>query len=222
MFATAGVIWPLHWENGYALIAPTQPGVVRVEIELDPGSSMSGRIVDPDGKPLAGAKAVGLGGQEFQPTTFPTDAFTAYALDHSRPRTMYFVHADRKLVGSVTVRGDEKEPPVAKLRPWSEVIGRVLDHDGKPVGKAQVWFQMAQSDKDESIRSKLYGHRHTTTTDADGRFRLPGMFPDYEFSVHVNKPGYRTLLSFGAATLKSGEVKDLGERRFADPRKLGE
>lgn len=218
MFETAGVVWPLHWENGYAIINPTLLGKVNVSIQFDPGHSLSGKVVDPDGKALSGARMVGVGGQEYRPTELPGDTFTASALDPPRPRTLYFVHKERKLVGSLTVRGDEKQPPVVKMQPWAELTGRLLDHDGKPVAKAQVWFQMSERDKDESIRSKLYRHGNTATTGSDGRFRLVGMFPGCEFEVVANKPGYRSGIGFGSVTLKPGEGRDLGERRFADPK----
>jgi hypothetical protein len=59
----------------------------------------------------------------------------------------------------------------------------------------------------------LYGGSgHLTTTGADGRFRLEGMFPGLEFEIFAGHPGHRSLaVSFDPITLKDGEVRDLGD-----------
>src|SRR5207249_6380547 len=52
------------------------------------------------------------------PKTFPLEgaSCTVYALDPSdRPRQLVFYHPGRKLGGSLSVRGDEKEPPAVQI-----------------------------------------------------------------------------------------------------------
>jgi RNA polymerase sigma factor (sigma-70 family) len=220
-FDTHVLIHPLHWENGYALVDPANTDeIVRVDIRFDPGRTIHGKIVGPDGRPLIGVQAAGVQATgERGPTTFPTDALTVYALDPSRPRTMYFRHAEKNLIGSVTLRGDEKEAPVVKMQPASAVVGRVLDAAGKPMAGMAISFQLSEWGADELIRQKLYGRLLSlATTDADGRFRLEGMFPGLEMEIYAGQPGRRALaVSFGPVTLKPGEVRDMGERREAKP-----
>jgi hypothetical protein len=224
-FNTHRLIHPVRWENGYALVRPTATDkTVSVTIRFDPGRTVRGEVVGPDGRPLAGAKAVGVQAtDERGATTLPTDAFTAYALAPDRPRTVYFLHEGKQLVGKVTLRGDE-EAPVVKMQPAAAVVGRVLDAAGKPVAGVEISFQLSDRGPDEMLRQKLRGWVPLRwTTDADGRFRLGGMFPGLEFMVFATQPGHRSgAADFGKVTLKAGEVRDLGERRIARPREVDE
>jgi RNA polymerase sigma factor (sigma-70 family) len=217
-FDTHMLTWPLRWENGYALVHPKKTQeTVNVVIRFHPGQTIHGRIVGLDGRPLAGVQAVGVQANgENGPTTFRTDAFTVYALDSSRPRIVYFRHAAKNLVGTLTLRGDEQEMPVVKMQPAAAVIGRVLDAVGKPLAGMEISIQFSEAEPDQLIRQELLGGRwgNLTTSDADGRFRLAGLFPGLEFQVFSGHPGHRSVaVSFEPVTLKAGEVRDLGARR---------
>lgn len=216
-FNTHMLNYPLRWQNGYALVHPKKAEeIVKVVIRFDPGGTIRGKIVGPDGKPLSGVQATGVQGtNENEPTTFRTDDFTVYALDPRRPRTVYFRHAAKKLVGSITLRGDETEMPIVKMQPAATVIGRVLDAAGKPAAGMQVSIQFTGAEPDDLIRQHHLCHwDKPPITDADGRFRLEGMFPGLEFEVFAQHPGHRSIaINYKPVTLKPGEVRDLGERR---------
>jgi RNA polymerase sigma factor (sigma-70 family) len=215
-FNTHRLISPLRWENGYALVHPAAGAeAVRVTIRFAPGRTVRGKVVGPDGRPLAGARAVGVQAtDERGPTTLRADDFAVYALVEKQPRTVYFLHERKQLVGALTLWGGE-EAPVVKMGPAAAVTGRVLDAAGKPLAGVEVSFQMSDAGPDELIRQKLYrGRVAPSTTDADGRFRLGGLFPGLEFSVFATQPGHRSgLAAFDPVTLKAGEVRDLGEKR---------
>jgi RNA polymerase sigma factor (sigma-70 family) len=220
VFNTGNTTQPLRWENGYAVINPgTRDESVICAIQFDPGRTVSGKVVGPDGKPVVGAKAVGVQStDEMRPTTFRTDTFTAYALDSTRPRELFFLHQGRKLVGMRTLRADEKDTPVVKLLPWAAVTGRVLNADGTPAAGVQISFQMSDSETDEAVRQKLHRGSRPVETDTNGRFLLEGLFPGCGVTIFASKPGYRAgILSFQPPLIPiAGEVKDLGETRFAD------
>jgi hypothetical protein len=222
IFNTANTIQPLRWENGYAIINPgAKDASIVITIPFDPGRTVSGKIVGPDGKPVIGAKAVGIRStDEMRPITLRTDTFTAYALDLARPREVYFLHEGRKLIGMGTLRGDEKDTPVVKLQPWAAVSGRVLNADGTSAPGVDISFQMDDMQTDEAVRQKLHRGRRPVETDANGRFLLEGLFPGCNVEVFGSKPGYNTGISFRPPLIpKSGEVKDLGETRFPDLKK---
>lgn len=215
---------PLRWENGYAFVNPKKTDkTVKVSISFDSGRTIHGRIVGPDGHPLAGVQGAGIQATgEHDPTTFRTDAFTICALDPHQPRTVYFRHAAKNLIGSITLRGDETETPLVKMQPGAAITGRVLDAAGKPLPGMEVSLQFSEAKPDGLIREELLDGKwgKITTTDADGRFRLEGMFPGLEFEVYAGRPGHRSpSAAFGPVTLKAGEVRDLGERREQSPRR---
>ena len=222
-FHTHMLTVPLRWENGYVFVNPKKTqDTVKATITFDPGRTIHGKIVGPDGRPLAGVQAAGVQATgEHDPTTFRTDAFTIYALDPSRSRTVYFRHAAINLIGSITLRGDEKETPLVKMQPGAAITGRVLDAAGKPLAGMEISVFFSEAKPDELIRQKLLSGRwgKITTTDADGRFRLEGLFAGLEFGVLAGRPGHRSAaVSYGPVTLKAGEVRDLGERREETPR----
>jgi protocatechuate 3,4-dioxygenase beta subunit len=219
-FSTASLTWPLRWENGYAIINPAAKDLtVNLHIRLDPGRTVHGKVVGPDGKAVAGAKAIGVQAtNERRPTTFRGDTFTAYALVTGRPREMVFVHSEKKLAGTITVRPEDKKP-VVKLQPWAVIAGRVLNPDGTPAANAAVSFQFTDGIADELIRQKLYKDRQQLRTGKDGRFRLEGMFPGQEVWVSAQAPGLRVGAGSGAVIPKPGETVEVGHIELPSSRK---
>jgi hypothetical protein len=211
-----GVFQPLRWENAYALIdPPADARTVTVNVALDPGRTVTGRLVGPDGQPVEGAKAVGVTAvNEYGPTTFPGGTFTAFALDPARPRDLFFVHEGRKLAGRIRLTGEEKEP-VVKLEPWAAVTGRVVNPDGGPAANIAVAFQATDYDAHQLVGNKLYRNQWKALTDRDGRFRLEGLIPGLEVTVHAAPPGL--AMAAGARqpiAPAAGETKDVGEMRL--------
>jgi hypothetical protein len=210
-------MWPLRWENGYAIIDPgAKDTEVKVAIRFDRGLTVQGTVVGPDGKPVSGAEMVGVQATgETRPTPLAADTFTAAALDPDRPRELFFVHDAKKLVGTLTVKAGDKAP-VAKLRPWGSVTGRVFTPDGKPAANAHVSVQFVDEVPDSMIRQKLYRENGRTEvrTDKDGRFRLEGLFPGAAVTLHANVPGLRWGTGSDPVVPKSGDAVDVGDIRL--------
>src|SRR5262249_8899500 len=129
--SAGGSIEHLFGHHAYKLIDP-EPGteVIECNLELDRGLTCSGTVVDPEGKPLPGVNVIGLSAVGGGSTVLKDASFTAGALDPAHPRTISFIHKERKLVQAVSVRGDEKESLTVKLEPWGIVTGRALDEEG--------------------------------------------------------------------------------------------
>src|SRR5205823_420594 len=135
----SGSLSPEH----YHAVAEIDPEVgaesVTLELQLDPGRTLPGSVVDPDGKPVSGTVVSGLGPRGF-PTQRPLDssAFEVKGLDPRRPRRIDVFHAGRALAGSLLVKGDEPGPLTVRLQPWGVVTGRIVDDEGQPRTKLEL------------------------------------------------------------------------------------
>jgi RNA polymerase sigma factor (sigma-70 family) len=94
---------------------------VTCELVLDPGTMPHGTVVGPDGKPLAGAKVLGLTAynthRNWTRAPLKTAEFTVWGLGPTDEREVVFVHEGKQLTGTLRVRGDAKGPLIVKLGP---------------------------------------------------------------------------------------------------------
>jgi hypothetical protein len=218
IFRAAGRITglrPVTNTNGYRLIHPDAgAGEVVVDFVLDPGRQRRGRVVDADGRPVSGAIAYGLT-ETIEPQTLASAEFTAAALAPDKPRQLVFWDRGRTLAGTVTLKGDEPEPVTVTLRPLAAVTGRAVGPDGQPLAGARVSYHYAPKVLGgmnyivENVDPQIH-------TDADGRFRIPGLPAGVEFGAYLRPADFRrplTLASVDRLVLEPGQTKDLGELR---------
>jgi RNA polymerase sigma factor (sigma-70 family) len=103
-----------------------------VDLQLDPGRTIAVTPIDPEGRPVAGTVATGVGdlfpGIEY-PQASPT--IEIHGLDPSRPRRVTVTHGGRKLIGSIELKGDEASPVTIRLQPYGTITGRIVDEDGR-------------------------------------------------------------------------------------------
>jgi beta-lactamase regulating signal transducer with metallopeptidase domain/protocatechuate 3,4-dioxygenase beta subunit len=173
---------------------------VRRNLVMEPGVTRTIRVVDPDGKPLAGA------GIRLQPrvTNFtapqPKADFDLEALRPGEIRVLDAIHDGRKLAGSVEVHADGQGIVIFQLLPWGTVIGKLVDEDGRPRAKIDLAL-------DKGVQDPV-------VTDSQGQFRVERIVPGRSNQIKVrSKPYYVTGRIPRAIVLVPGEVKDLGEVR---------
>lgn len=187
---------------------------VHVDLVVDCGRTLIVKIEDADGKPLMGATVAGVTASWPSMFTMPEARAIVYALDPMQPRQLIFYHIERRLAGALTVRGDEKEPPVARLARTGSVSGRALDEEGRPITGAAVQLRFEDSTADKLFRD-LTRRQAPFTTDKDGRFRIDGVIPQFGFMVGFRRG--RVVLVYDTRPLphqvKAGETLDLGEFR---------
>jgi RNA polymerase sigma factor (sigma-70 family) len=210
--SAAGHIEPLFGHNAYRIIEPdAAAGACPCNFELDRGRTVTGEVLDPDGKPLAGASAGGLTPVWGKNVVLKDANFTARAVSSASPRTLAFLHKGRKLAGSVEVGPGEKGPVKVRLRPWGAVEGRVLDEEGNPVAGAEVQLYYPQTTVNW-LSGEVVG---AGKTDAAGKFRVEGVIPGLEFGVGFKKDrnfldageGYRSLKAEPGKTNGLGDVR---------------
>jgi hypothetical protein len=172
-------------------------------VTLDPGRTVTGTVVDPEGKPLEGVQVAGLKGGMLSDLMYGErlagSAFRATRLDPRQPRGLFFYDAQKRLGATILVRGDEEKPIEVRLRPCGAVVGRILDADGdpRPGLSLDVIVDGGQFGRDQPLGDH---NRPPVTTDKEGRFRID-LIPWVKYTAeHL----------FGGLALESGQTKDLG------------
>jgi protocatechuate 3,4-dioxygenase beta subunit len=210
--ANQAIFLPIY--QAYALINP-KPGdeSVTCELKVVPGNSLAGKILDPEGQPLGGARVSGLAGSMDGSRSLADPGFTATLIDPERPRYLLALHPGRKLAGFVVVTGKEMGPVDLKLTPWGSLSGRLVDGDGQPIAGAQVkvGYRGTQGIGVPSSGGRPMDER--IVTDRDGRFRLDGLIPGLPAAVFFLKNGAPLTSGDKLDNLdvRPGELKDLGD-----------
>jgi hypothetical protein len=197
--------------DGNVAINPTKDGEsVPCEIALDPGRKLTGTVLDPDGKPLAGVFAFNLNPFHFWTSRpLPTASFRLTAVDPRGRRSMVFLHPDKRLVKAVELEGSAPDPITVRLEPAGAVTGRLVDEDGQPRPGVDLGIYFVRKDTD-------YVALHIPEqikTDSEGRFRVEGLAPGVVYQINLaGKLPNRTIGSVAPrVSVKSGEVKNLGD-----------
>jgi RNA polymerase sigma factor (sigma-70 family) len=176
---------------------------------LDHGETIVGRVLDPDGKPLEGARASRLTEHNLWTTDpFPTERFEVRQITENRSRAVLLWHEERKLGAVFRPKVGEPAPEI-RLKPNGSAVGRLLTVDGKPAADRPLeihlqipgdfgwgpWFPMMK-----------------LRTDAAGRFEIPNLPEGPEFSIRYREKGAgssgRDVREF---RVTSGKETDLGD-----------
>jgi hypothetical protein len=202
------ITYPFYcFASNYHTLAEVNPDKgaesVTCNLVLDPGRTLTGTVRGPDGKPLAGARVLGLKDMGYwEHAPLATADFRLLGLRADKPRTVIFLHEGKKLAGFREVRPDEKGPVEVRLQPWGVITGRLLDADGRPwTGVRLIFFRSGGSLPGRGIRP-----------DHEGKFRLEGLAAGLKYSLDVLDKG--NMLAgqvFHDVTVKAGETKDLGD-----------
>jgi RNA polymerase sigma factor (sigma-70 family) len=198
-----------HHTINYGALARIDPpkGVDSVtrDVTLDPGRMIKGTVLGPDGQPLAGARRffMGIGRSYWERDRMKTAEFTGW-FNPRRPDVL-FHHPEKGLVG-VAPRPKEKGSFITvRLEPGAAVTGRLVGAGGRP--RAGVELEVSFHPKGWEFWIDYPPRR--ITTDPEGRFRVAGLVPGYEFRLSDGKGE----LSFGDI-LRSGQTKDLGDGKM--------
>jgi RNA polymerase sigma factor (sigma-70 family) len=195
---------------------------VTLDLQVDPGRSLSVTVVDPDGKPIGGTKASGIG-ELVSHVEYEQDSPTIeiHALDPSKPRRVTITHAGRKLVGSVYLKGVETGPLTVRLQPWGTITGRIIDDEGKPRGGVGLMNGRGGTDPGRPAEQGVLpgGTRRGTRIGSDGRFRIEGLVPGLKYGANARVEGLLRGDLFQDVTVSPGEVKDLGDLKVVPPKR---
>lgn len=165
-------------------------------------------MLGPDGRPLAGAWAIGLNPRgDFswdRLEVMETAEFTVTGYNPHQPRPLIFQHPEKGLVGVAQAPQNKGDSITVQLRPGATIEGRLVDPDGRPRPGVELRINR---DYKELAQPGAFAYFPTRSqTDQQGRFRIKGLLPGHQFALNDGM-GYRPL----GETLHSGETKDLGD-----------
>jgi RNA polymerase sigma factor (sigma-70 family) len=203
-------------DHGVRVIhVPPDAKPVVLGFALERGVAGRVRFAGPDGKPVSGVTAHGLDHAGFL-TTLSESAAPVLGLDtKGKARVVTAWHAEKRLGGTASVRGDEKEPVVVKLAPLATLRGKVASADGKPVAGALVLIDAVEGGEGiDTFLSEQFGVAtgSRVKTAADGTFTVSGVLPGVEYQLRLAK-GRTVVPVRGKLSAKPGpgEVVDLGK-----------
>jgi RNA polymerase sigma factor (sigma-70 family) len=227
-----------YYPDGIVRLAGLRTGAVQeVAVTLRRGATVRGRILGPDGRPVARVillhrlhVGIDLGWH------FATEArdgwFEIHGLDSEKPVPVCFLDAEHQTGARVELSGKQSGQEITvRLVPCGRATARYVDGDGKPLagfspapdiiitpGRAAPRPYSLDEDAgrnellaDEASVTNLdrYNYWNGIKTDAKGRVTFPALIPGatYRFS-QWEKDRWVPNKGF---TVKSGETLDLGD-----------
>jgi RNA polymerase sigma factor (sigma-70 family) len=214
--------------HAWTRINPSEkdPKSMHYDIALEPAKPIPGQVLDPEGKPLGGYFAAGLTGSpltlSYQLNLHEQSSFRVRGFDPGRPRTVLFIHPEKKLGKVIIVRENQRDSLQVRLEPLGAVTGRILDAEGRPRVGLQVHAPINEKQPNLvrtlflfEIGLKQHHLDPLARTDADGKFRLDALMPGLKYTLLVgeeeSKPGTRIVKDL---TVESGKIKDFGDLKI--------
>jgi protocatechuate 3,4-dioxygenase beta subunit len=208
-YTTGGAITPIQGSFGKVLEIKADATEVEHDIELEPANALAVKVQDADGKPVAGALVAGLGIRAgAKPRRCETDICEVYRLEPDKPRLVVFYDAERKLAGSINLKGSERDP-VVRLTPMGSAKGRLTSVKGRPVAGDIIEVRYADANARE-----MHGVIHKETrivTDKAGAFTINGLVAGVDFHLWHKRDQSEQRLSGESHRVKAGESLEFGD-----------
>jgi hypothetical protein len=197
-----------------------RPGAesVTVDIGLDRGRTLKGKLVGPDGEPVAGALMLGTEDfyERWTERPLPTAEFEVHALGTQRKRGLLFYHEAKHLAGAYLIKPDDAGPLTVRLQACGTLSGRVVDRGGLPQAGARLTCDrpiLFGGDGAEFDKGALPSN---INTDKDGRFRVSGLVPGLKYTLTAWKDSRFAGRAIEDVSIGAGEVKELGDIKAGD------
>jgi RNA polymerase sigma factor (sigma-70 family) len=207
-----------------------------VTLTLRRGVTVKGRLVGPDGEPVAGAQLLSrlntstltMGFVEARALPVPEAGFELGGCDLKKSYPAVFFHEKRGLGAVVVLPGKQDAGPLTvRLEPCGKATVRFVNAAGEPVEghwpEVEVVLTGGPSWADPKAAMKglraadtvnlanLYRGSYQLTdfrTDDKGRITLPNLVPGATYRITSTGPGGPRVREF---TVRAGETRDLGD-----------
>jgi RNA polymerase sigma factor (sigma-70 family) len=202
--APYAITHPVNYSALARIDPPKGADSVTRDVTLDPGWTITGVVLGPDGQPLAGAFGMGIGQMK-------TAEFTMRGFAPRASRELVFRHAAKGLIGLAPPPKADGSSINVTLRPGATVMGRLVDADGRPEADRALEMRFRPKEGPTRAGRRVEYGCGPIRTDREGRFRIEALPPGYEFELLGGKGGSRIVVGDG---LNWGQTKDLGDVRM--------
>ncbi len=187
-----------QFNTSSAVNLPNDKTSVHRDLALERGIARTIRVVDPDGRPVVGARIQGQSRVSNWSKPRETAEFRVEGLRRGETRRMHARLDDRRLAGWVEFLADGQDTVELKLQPWATVEGRLVDDHGDPRSNVDLVVDP--------------GYERNTVTDSHGRFRMDGLVPGLPIKIWASPMGgFLSGRIDRSQVLKPGEINDLGD-----------
>jgi RNA polymerase sigma factor (sigma-70 family) len=197
----------ISFPSNYWALARINPAkgvaAVKRDVTLDPGWTFTGKVLGPDGKPLAGTQSFDVNHRHWWEQV-KTAEFTG-GFNPRQPRDTLFLLPEKGLIGVAQPPKKNKGSVTVRMGPGASATGRLIDAGGKP--RAGVELKVSFRPRGWGVRFDYLPMR--IKTDAKGQFQLGALVPGYQYLLSDGKDD----VLFGAG-LRAGGTKDLGDVRL--------
>jgi RNA polymerase sigma factor (sigma-70 family) len=194
----------------HALDLPAEGGAVEVDVRLRRGVSVTGKVIGPQGQPVASALLMSarhvhpLNPSTARPLPAPGGQFVLPGCEEGRIYQVLFLDAERRLGAVAELTADPRQPPaVVPLQACGQATVRFVDANGRPLANQVLTpFVLLEPDipaGDEAARTRrsaeavphetawadplAYSHCLGPHTEADGRITLTGLVPGVRYGL---------------------------------------
>jgi protocatechuate 3,4-dioxygenase beta subunit len=188
-------------------IAAIDQGTSAYRFELVPGVAASGRVVDSNDRPVAGAKVRYEAVSDFSNAgseTITTGSDGAFRIDGLAPGSFRFT-ARHELYApgasdAVVLSTTSREGITIRLAPGAVLAGSVVDKDDRPV----PWAKVRVAEETAGIQMQ---RARQTTADAEGNFELRGLSRTRTHAVAFDDHAASTIATIDLGARERAEMK---------------
>jgi RNA polymerase sigma factor (sigma-70 family) len=218
-------------ELNYKPGAPPQ----KVEVKLRRGVTVSGKVLTPDGKPVAKAQMIchsyiPYGHDLYHVFPLPVDQgkFELPGCDPEKAMPVYFLDAENQFGATAILSGKDvgARAPTVKLQVCGSATARFLNGEGKPLANLQPRLVLTLNDGidfgesltrtdvvSDEVHVNYLDRRHwKVKTDDQGRITWPTLIPGARFTLTVltaDGQGVAYRKTFTAEANKAVDLKDI-------------
>ncbi len=229
-----------NWRNYYDAIVPLnlkpQAGPHELTIEVRRGVTVRGKVVGPDGKPIARGLMVCRSQLKFGPNlnpVYPLDIkdgrFELPGCDPARALPVFFFDPKNRLGAVAELSGKEAGKPLTiTLQPCGRATARLVDRDGKPVAGVSVNTEVVVTPGISfagSLRSKELvadvalmesldregQDPAKLRSDARGRITFPNLIPGATYWLTGHRRNVTIYSLNKEFRVRTGQTLDLGD-----------